>query len=213
MRCALIALAPAMIAPAAYGAPPLTPGTYTNEEEVYFDTEAGKLPAPWVGIKVDAAGKITPVDKFGQPSATRPIALETSQTPERWIASFPNRDTELRRARPVTCWASLKRDTPKADGKEDWTFSKDIKLHDQGGRALVGKGESGVKPVILRMRNVTWSGSARSTNRPSLVLYVHTQDEPDKAVSYVWADPGAARIGVNLRWMQASCTIDGMEKN
>ena len=26
-----------------------------------------------------------------------------------------------------------------------------------------------------------------------------------------WGDPGAARIGINLRWMQASCGIDGME--
>ena len=77
---------------------------------------------------------------------------------------------------------------------------------------FVGKGEAGVKPVVLRMRNVTWSGSARSTNRPSLVLYVHTVDDPDHAVSYVWSDPGAARLGVNLRWMQASCTVDGAEQ-
>jgi hypothetical protein len=30
-------------------------------------------------------------------------------------------------------------------------------------------------------------------------------------VSYAWADEGAARVGINLRWMQASCTIDGAE--
>ena len=27
-----------------------------------------------------------------------------------------------------------------------------------------------------------------------------------RAVSYGWADPGAKRLGINLRWMQASCS-------
>jgi hypothetical protein len=55
------------------------------------------------------------------------------------------------------------------------------------------------------MRNVVW---AQGPNRPSVVLYVHTPDDPDRAAAYSWADPDAKRIGINLRWMQASCTID-----
>ena len=57
--------------------------------------------------------------------------------------------------------------------------------------------------VGIKMRNVIWpSGS----NRPSLVLYAYRPEE-DRAVSYAWADPSAERIGINLRWMQASCTL------
>ncbi len=190
---------------------PLVPGTYTNEEEVYFDTEAKKPAAPWLGISVDHAGKIDIIDRFGATIERGFIAFESAGTPDRLIASFANRKTELRRARFVTCWASVLKDSRKPDGSEDWFFKNNVKLHDQGGRALIGQGQAGIKPVVLRIRNVTWSGSARSTNRPSLVMYVHTVDDPDRAVSYVWADTGAKRIGVNLRWMQASCTIDGME--
>jgi len=59
------------------------------------------------------------------------------------------------------------------------------------------------------MRNVIWPPP--TTNKPSIVLYIHKPDEPDRAESYSWADPGATRIGINLRWVQASCGIDGVE--
>lgn len=118
--------------------------------------------------------------------------------------------TMLRRARPVTCWAAVPKDTKKPDGSDDWYGVRDMKLHDQGGRAAFGGGTTGAKATEIKVRNVIWPSGL---NRPSLVLYVFTPDAPDKAVAYSWADPGATRIGINLRWMQASCTIDVMEKS
>jgi hypothetical protein len=205
-----IAIASLWLAGAAYGQA-ITPGTYSNEEQVYFEKEAGRAPPAPLTIAVGADGTTRAIDAYGAPAQMPKVALAARG--DLVVATYAGTgSTELRRARPVTCWASLKKDGLKSDGKEDWTFDRDLKLHDQGGRVLVGKGVAGVKPVILRMRNVSWSGSARSANRPSLVLYVHTPDDPERAVSYVWSDPGAARLGVNLRWMQASCTVDGMEK-
>ena len=96
----------------------------------------------------------------------------------------------------------------KPDGSDDWTRAVDLKLHDQGGRVQFGGGVTGTAPVVLRMRNVIWPSGP---SRPSLVLYVHKPDAFDRAESYSWADPDAKRIGINLRWMQASCTIDGLE--
>ena len=108
---------------------------------------------------------------------------------------------ELQRARPFDCWVSMKKAAKKADGSEDWSFDR-VKLHDAGGRAAVTvDGQT----ASLRMRNVAWPSGP---NRPSLVLYVH-KDDPDHAVSYSWADPEAKRVGLNLRWMQASCTLSG----
>ena len=206
----------AMLASAAPSAPvlPLPPQILTNEEEVYFDREAGRTPAPWIGMRIAEGGGTTFVDAFGKVvPAVRNKGSDYSPDKTGIVLTLENgRKTELRRARPVTCWTSIKKDAPKPDGSEDWYFVKDIRLHDQGGRALIGDGVAGVKPVVLRMRNVTWADSARSSNRPSLVLYIHTPDQPDHAVSYVWADPGAVRLGVNLRWMQASCTLDGLDR-
>lgn len=196
---------------AAAQSPSIPAGTWSNEEQVYFEKEAGREPPSPLTVIVDAAGKARAVDAYGAPAQMPKAALRMQG--DIVIATYAGTGTtELRHARPVTCWASLKKDQPKADGSEDWYFVKDARLHDQGGRVLIGKDVPGVKPIILRMRNVTWAGSGRASNRPSLVLYVHTPDQPDHAVSYVWSDPGAARLGVNLRWMQASCTVDGMER-
>ena len=44
------------------------------------------------------------------------------------------------------------------------------------------------------------------SNRPSRALYAYRPNE-DRAVSHAWADPSTQRIGTNLRWIQASCTL------
>jgi hypothetical protein len=190
--------------------PPLPlPGTYTNEEEVYFDDEAKRTPAPWTGLK-SADGSYNFVDKFGSPVSDVIIRkMDVSEDSRVWI-TFPNgRVTELRRARPVTCWGAIPKTAKKPDGTDDWYFMRELKLHDQGGRVQFGGGDTGAPPVVIRMRNVIWPSGP---SQPSLVLYVHKPETPDRAESYSWADPGAKRIGINLRWMQASCTIDTMEK-
>lgn len=115
----------------------------------------------------------------------------------------------LRRARPFVCWLTVRRNAPKADGSEDWLFQGGMVTHDQGGRLRLGGGDTGAPEAIIRIRNVVWPEPTR--NRPSLVLYVFTPDDTSRAVAYGWADPDAIRIGINLRWMQGSCTLEGAE--
>ena len=206
MRGPMLALV-AMAAPAFAAAASLPSGTYTNEEEVYFDTEAKRTPAPWIGIAVTADGTVAFVDLFGKTVATtayKGLAPSTVANRARMTLS-DGRVTELRRARSATCWGAAPKAVKRPDGSGDWAGARDLKLHDQGGRVSFGGGATGAPQVVLRMRNVIWPAGQ---SRPSLVLYVHTPEAPDKAVSYSWADPGAKIIGINLRWMQASCTID-----
>lgn len=227
-------------APAAVPAP----GIYTNEEQVYFEGEAGRTPPPWTGVRIETAGEgfvWQTIDRFGVVLASATIAV----APDRWTfggctlaverqtgnlrlvpmdkgcaarvvpdaldaegmsVRLPDgQKTFLRRARPFVCWMTVRRDTARADGSEDWLLRADMKTHDQGGRLRLGGGDSGAPEAIIRIRNVVWPPPTR--NRPSLVLYVLTPDDMDRAVAYGWADPGAVRIGINQRWMQASCTL------
>lgn len=110
---------------------------------------------------------------------------------------------ELRRARPVTCWAAIPRATPLPDGRPDWWFRRGISLFDQGGMALLATDEPQPQRFELKMRNVVWPSGP---NQPSLVLYVH-QPGQARAIAYAWADPGAVRVGLNIRTVQASCTL------
>lgn len=183
---------------------PVPAGVYTNEEEVYFAREAGQTSAPWTGLRV-SGDAIERIDSFGAAVTGPPLdraAIEPAG--DRLRLRLPDGTvTELRRARPFTCWASLLRPgaDPRAEGA--WTFQRGLALHDQGGRVKAGGGE--VPEVSLRIRNVIWPAGNR--NRPSLVLYIH-RDDPDRAESYGWADPAARLLGINLRWVQASCTLE-----
>ncbi len=194
----------------------ISPGTYSNEEQVYFATEAGSAVPPRLFVRIDADKSVMQVDAFDRELSVIPAGTElTAKDGAIDVRLADGQKLDMRRARPATCWVAIRKDRAKADGSEDWLFERNVRLHDQGGRALVGGAESGAQPVVIRMRNVVWppaKDGSSAVNKPSIVLYVHKPDQPDRAESYVWADPGAARIGINLRWMQASCAIDGLEK-
>ena len=125
-----------------------------------------------------------------------------------WVTSTrgDNRiEARLRRARPFECWTAILRGASHGDSGEDmndWDFRRDVKLHDQGGVAELITDEAVPRRIRLKLRNVDWP---YGTNRPSLTLYVMEGDN-DRAVSYTWNEGGAERIGLNLRWLQASCT-------
>jgi hypothetical protein len=206
----------AMVCTAAYASdakPDIEAGIYTNEEEVYFDTLAKRSAAPWISMRVEHADGhmiLSRVDAFQKsvdnPSDGEPAGMSIDN---RLIVTLPDgKITELRRARPVSCWVAIRKDKPKDDGSEDWYFARDVKLHDQGGRAIVGGGDSGAQPVMIRVRNVTWDKG--STNAPVVSLYIHKPENWDKSESYSWAAPDSARVGINLRWVQTGCAIEGL---
>jgi len=116
-------------------------------------------------------------------------------------AGIPNK---LRKVRYFSCWLSVKREGMAEDAQGAWTFDRDIAVHD-GGELVWVKTEARSTRVGLKIRRPVWPSGP---NQDSLVLYVHDEglEQPERAVSYSWADPGAKRLGLNLRWMQASCS-------
>ncbi|MCC5869516.1 MAG: chromophore lyase CpcT/CpeT [Gammaproteobacteria bacterium] len=88
------------------------------------------------------------------------------------------------------------------EGLADWKFQREVWLHDQGGVARLVTDEAPPRNVELHLRLAEWPARDR---RASLTLYVHETGN-ERAVSYAWAEADAERIGINLRWLQASCT-------
>ncbi len=176
------------------------PGIWTNTEDEYFAEEEGREKPEWVALEINGAQQWRSIDAFGEPQAEWQDGDIAGLTPngEGWELE----GSELRMARPFACWVSVKKFAGKPDGGEDWTFDIGLPVFDQGGRIFVGgKGEA--PDVTLRMRNVTWSKGSR--NKPSLVIYMH-KDDLVRAESYSWASPDSTLIGINLRWVQASCS-------
>lgn len=202
----------AVLAQAATLAPPPASGSYTNEEERYFAQEAKQPDVPqWTGIELSADRRWRRVDAFGMPQGDWAPGLPPGarmQADGRMVLELaPGRVTTLRRGERWRCWVSLRRTQDKPDGGADWSFAANLAIHDQGGRVLAT--DPGAEGAVLRLRQVVWPPPSR--NKPSLVLYVHRPDEPERAVSYSWADPQARLIGINLRWMQGSCSREEMQ--
>jgi hypothetical protein len=112
---------------------------------------------------------------------------------------------KLKKARPFDCWASILRGAKHGDrgaGLDSWQFWPSEFTHDQGGEIHLKTDETPPREVRLLLRRVEWP---TGTRRPSLTLYAH-EGADKRAVSYAWTEGDGERIGINLRWLQASCT-------
>ncbi|GAB5455230.1 MAG: hypothetical protein Hens2KO_14590 [Henriciella sp.] len=148
-------------------------------------------------------------DLFPRPEADGALSVSMSLSEDEYWVTAQRGDAiveaRLRQARPFECWTAILRGASHGDsgeGMRDWDFRRGVKLHDQGGEAELLTDEETPRRVRLRLRNVDWP---YGTNRPSLTLYIMEGDS-DRAVSYAWNEGDAERIGINLRWIQASCT-------
>ncbi len=222
-------------------------GTFSNEEQVEFASEAGKPAVAWSSMTITGEGGSFAnqgVNAFGQPvGPKRRFALEAhgdavalvsdgcrrrmvpegngfrsagasgrcssgavleQVSPSGVLLNIAGQGVQdLRRARPFTCWAAVPKRIAEA-GTQDWWGKRNIALHDQGGRAELLTDDPEPQRYILKMRNVVWPSGP---NQPSLVLYVLTPAGGERAVAYSWADASAKRVGINIRTMQASCTL------
>ncbi len=148
-------------------------------------------------------------DLFPRPTAEGELSVSMSlSSTDYWVTAQrgdSSVEARLRKARPFECWTAILRGASHGDsgeGMRDWDFRRGVKLHDQGGEAELITDEETPRRVRLRLRNVDWP---YGTNRPSLTLYI-LEGDSDRAVSYAWNEGDAERIGINLRWLQASCT-------
>ncbi len=92
------------------------------------------------------------------------------------------------------------------------TRHADLRIMDQGGIAWVDAptGEHPDREMALRIRNVRWAmnNSAVNFTNDSFVMYLDERiDGMEKNVAYAWSTPDTPRMGINLHWLQAHCSL------
>ena len=103
---------------------------------------------------------------------------------------------KLMRCQKYKGWVSLQ----KAGYENEYEYQKDIFLHDQGQKIRVMSNEGKPLKYAFELATVTYG---KDVEVLKLSIY---EDGKDKAVMYTWSEPGAKRIGINLRWIQIGLT-------
>ena len=135
-----------------------------------------------------------------------PSALALSEQQFWWSPrSASEVAVKLHRARQFTCYA----DIPGVGGGRDIPYTRydNLSLHDQGAETWFVDKDG--RKLGLRLFNVDWpiNNYDGYFTRDSLVIYVIEQldDGSTKEHGYAFTLPEANRIGINLKWMLASC--------
>ena len=115
---------------------------------------------------------------------------------------FGNKSGEhhkLKRCRYFEGWAVLKKDGTE---KEEYEVIRGLRLHDQG-QLLPLTTKTGEKTkYAIQLSHLI----EQSTKTEVMVLKLFEQGK-EQALSYAWTEPGAKRIGINLRWIQSGLTL------
>jgi hypothetical protein len=108
-----------------------------------------------------------------------------------------------RKVRYFTGWAGVKTRGPAATKKdEEWHFSRDIVMHDEGGRWPITGTDGRPSGYSVELARVTYQETRTAVLKLGLI-----DDASGETLAYSWANPDAARIGINLRWAQIGLTL------
>ncbi|MGI9233412.1 MAG: hypothetical protein ACR2RD_07255 [Woeseiaceae bacterium] len=123
-----------------------------------------------------------------------------------WMAygDEPGDDYQLHRIRNFECYA----DIPGVGGGRDIPYERyeGFKIHDQGGAVWFESNEGRKLGISLFLVDWPINNYEGIFTRDSFVIYVSEEvDGERKEHGYAFTIPEADRIGINLKWMLASC--------
>lgn len=113
---------------------------------------------------------------------------------------------QLHAARMMHCYI----DVPGVSGGRDEDYKRydDLRVHDRGGMARVTTKDG--RELGIRLSNVDWplNNYSDAFTRDVLVLYVlEFIGDEIKSHGYIFTEPEAERIGINLHWMLSYCYL------
>lgn len=160
-------------------------------------------------IAADPAACAALAPGIGAQAALLPLALEREGE---WLrvrlyadqARGPEAREDARKVRIYGGWAAINGGGPEASAdSRDWHMDRSIRLASEGGRTPLAWRDGQPSGYSLMLERLTY----RDGNVPVLKLSV-VEEATQRTLAYAWADPHAARIGINLGWVQVGIERD-----
>ena len=167
----------------------------------------GNMTCPLYWQREAAQFRATRSDECDNGEADSPSELVLSNAQLWWWSTTTEAPYKLHRAREFTCYA----DVPGVGGGRDEPYNRydNMSVHDQGADAWFETDEG--RRLGLSLFAVDWpiNNYEGFFTRDSLVLYIleELEDGSVKEHGYAFTEPDVERIGINLKWMLASCFL------
>jgi len=104
---------------------------------------------------------------------------------------------DLRRARIFTCYAALRKDGPE----EKFDGMLNVLMHDQGKWVAFRREDGSPTKYAFELSQLRYGQKV-----PVMKIAVYEEGQ-QRAVAYSWAETTSKKVGINLRWFQAGCSV------
>ncbi|ARN73353.1 chromophore lyase CpcT/CpeT [Oceanicoccus sagamiensis] len=133
------------------------------------------------------------------------IWINDSAVDENGEAVYGDKDGVAHRNRKVsyyTGWGGFEKQRIDPTAKKDeWVFMQGIRIHNEGQRLPLLDKDGSESGVEIQLAKLTY----QNTKVPILVLKFFKTGE-EQSFAYSWAESNSARVGINMRWIQAGLT-------
>lgn len=108
-----------------------------------------------------------------------------------------------RKVRYFKGWAVLQKNKlDESAAEDDYLFIPDLRLHNEGQIIPLVTREGVATGYSVELAQLTYQESGTP------ILKLAVRDKDDYAFTYIWANPEAERLGINMRWMQVGLTAE-----
>lgn len=161
----------------------------------------------WDGAKFSAAANVESCSALlpglGQDAALLPLRMSIDADMLR-VATFADSSRgadaveEARRVHWYDGWAAINGGGPNAKSdNNDWHLQRDLHLSSEGGRAALHWRDGAPSGYTLELERTSYPERKLSVLQLNVI-----EDGSGRTITYVWTDPGAGAIGLNLGWLQ-----------
>jgi hypothetical protein len=114
-----------------------------------------------------------------------------------------NASIDARRVRWFGGWSAINGAGPKAKvDSKDWHTRQDLRVGSEGGKIPIRWRDNAPSGYSIELVRRTYP------ERKLSVLQLNVIEDADgRVIDYVWADPSASVIGINLGWLQVGLTV------